>query len=90
MARAIRVELPLREFLFTLDQLALILNIAERTLTAQYIYFDGVSAGTMTGRMIARDISQDPNQRDWRVAESSFRSFCRKRGWTVVEPKLRD
>lgn len=86
--RAIRVELPLREFLYTLDQLALILNITQNTLATQYLYFEGVSTGTRVGRMSARDISLDPNRRDWRVAESSFRLFCTRRGWTVVEPRI--
>ena len=88
MPRGIRIELPLREFLYTLDQLALILNVTENALAVQYLYFEGVSAGTRVGRMSARDISQDPKQRDWRVAESSFRLFCSRRGWTVVEPRL--
>lgn len=86
--KGIRIELPLREFLYTLDQLALILNISQNMLATQYVYFEGVSAGTRTGRMSARDISQDPGRRDWRVAESSFRAFLRRRGWTVVEPRL--
>lgn len=91
MARSARVTvtLPLREFLYTFDQLALILNIEISSLTRDYIFFEGVTAGSSQGRMRARDIAP-PNAayRDWRVAESSFRMFLRRRGWQVIEPHL--
>lgn len=87
VARA-RIVMPLREFLFTLDQIAAMLNINEADLARHYLYFDGVSTGSRQGRMRARDICPDGNRRDWRVGESQFRAFLRARGFVVAEPDI--
>lgn len=83
-----RIELPVREFLFTLDQIASLLNVSEANLASNYLFFDGVTTGSSRGRMRARDISNDPNRRDWRVGESQFMMFLRARGFTVVESRV--
>lgn len=84
VARA-QVVLPPREFLYTLDQIAVLLNITDKYLADHYLYFDGVSTGSARGRMRARDISQDENRRDWRVGETQFVLFLRAKGFRVVE-----
>lgn len=83
------VEMPLREFLFTLDQIAALLNVSEEYLATQYLFFDGVTMGSSRGKMRARDISPDGQRRDWRVGESQFRIFLQRKGFRVVDPIVR-
>jgi hypothetical protein len=83
-----RVELPLREFMYTLDQLGMLLGVPETVIRKQYIFFDGVTTGTYRGRMRARNIAPDHAPPDWRVNETQFRNYLRRRGYTVVEPHL--
>lgn len=88
MAKA-RIQLPLVQFLFTLDQVAMLLNITETDLAQRYLFFEGVSTGISRGRMRARDISPTPDRRDWRVGYSEFRLFLTTKGYRVVEPDFR-
>jgi len=87
MSRA-RINLPLTNFLYTLDQVALILSVDDATLRNHYIYFEGRSAGLRTGKMTARNIAPATAPPDWRVAEVHLRNYLSLKGYQVVEPKI--
>lgn len=80
------VGLPPRVFLFTLDQIAFMLNISERAVAQTYTYFEGRSIGTRTrDRMIARNIAPDDRAPDWRVAEREFVRWMKLKGFRYYE-----
>jgi hypothetical protein len=87
MPRA-RIELPIHEFLYTLDQIAMILGIAEKDLRAKYIFFDGVTTGAYQSRMRARNIAQPTEKPDWRVPHSQLKLWLIGRRFSVVEARI--
>ena len=77
------VELPTRAFLYTLDQVAFILDMNVTTLKSGYIYYSGLSTGLGRKHLIqARDIS-DPlkSSREWRVAETELVRWMKLKGF---------
>lgn len=70
-ARPESVGLPPRPFLYTLDQISVILSISQAEVKTRYVYFEGRSTGPRNVRLlVARNINPDLNDRpDWRVAE---------------------
>ncbi len=84
-----RIALPIRPFLYTLDQVAAMLSVREDTLREQYLYFEGRSTGTRVGKMTARNIAPDTAPPDWRIAEHVFRNYLKSKGFTVYEPRVR-
>jgi hypothetical protein len=84
-----RITLPVRIFLYTMDQLAAILGVEEETLIARYLYFQGLSTGIQGKRMLARNIEIDPEQpARWRVAESEVLRYMRERGFIVERDRV--
>jgi hypothetical protein len=83
-----RVEMPVIHFLFTLDQIALLMSVSEETLRKTYVYFEGRSTGTKHGKMSARNIASEYDKPDWRVAEANFRAFLRSKGYEVYDPRI--
>lgn len=81
------VGLPKRAFLFTLDQIAMMVGTPQVNLVKTSIYFYGLDQGTQPkDRMMARDIlSGDPSGPDWRVAEPEFVRWMRGRGFKYYE-----
>lgn len=65
-----KVGLPVRPFLYTLDQIAVLIDVEEGQLKRSYIHFEGRSIGVASRRqLLARNISPDDKAPDWRVAE---------------------
>lgn len=77
------VELPPRVFLYTLDQIAFILNINLSTLRLSYIYFQGLSTGVKSRHfMVARDVSPpDSSKPEWRVTETELVRWMKLKGF---------
>lgn len=85
----IRIAMPVRVFLYTLDQLAALLNVDEETLAARYLYFNGLSKGDQGIRMMARNIEIDPKQSPrWRVAESEVMRYLVRKGFIVQQSRM--
>lgn len=80
------VNLPVRVFLFTLDQIATVLSVDETTVRAAYIYYEGRSIGGQPkSLMLARNIA-NPNERpDWRVAELELVRWMRLKGFRFTQ-----
>lgn len=89
MPPKIRIALPVRVFLYTLDQLAAILSVDEETLVVRYLYFQGLSTGIQGNRMMARNVEIDPGQRPrWRVAESEVLKYLRNKGFGIDQGRM--
>jgi hypothetical protein len=81
-----RVGLPIRPFLYTLDQIATILSVSEVHVKSAYIYFDGRSIGIKDkSQMRAIDIAP-PNQKpDWRVSQKELVDWLNFKGFLIYE-----
>lgn len=85
MSEAPKFGLPIRPFLYTLDQLSVILDIPIKSLN-QNIYFEGRSIGVRSrALMVARNIASDDSSPDWRVAERELIRWMRLKGFKYYE-----
>lgn len=76
--------MPSVVFLFTLDQIAFMLNIEESTLRVSYLYYVGRTTGAKTrNQMDAINIADDGEKPDWRVSHQEFVKWCRRRNITL-------
>jgi hypothetical protein len=79
------VGLPPVIFLYTLDQIAAMLNVEEATVRAKYLYYVGRTTGTkarhhMEAVNIATDSSSKP---DWRVSMVEFIRWLKRMGFKI-------
>lgn len=84
------VNLPIRPFLYTLDQVATLLgyNSAKQLQAAGHLFYSGRQPGRPTVRdMVARNISDDGKPPEWRVAERELVRWLKSRGFKVHEPR---
>lgn len=82
-----QVGLPIRPFMYTIDQIAYLLEVTERHLRENLIHYEGRSVGVCPkDKLLAVDISPDSAARpDWRVAETHLKRWMRFKGWKVVD-----
>jgi hypothetical protein len=81
-----KVGLPLRPFLYSLDQLSVLLDVDENALKSTYIHYEGRSIGAATRhRMIARNIAPPESKPDWRVAERELVRWLKFKGFKHYE-----
>lgn len=89
MPPKLRIAMPVRVFLYTVDQVSAILNIDEEDLMARYLYFTGLSTGIAGKRMTARNVEIDPDLPPrWRVAESEVLRYLRARGYAIDQGRI--
>lgn len=80
------VGLPYRPFLFTVDQISVLLDIDEKTILAKYLYFEGRSIGGRSrDLMIARNIAPPDDKPEWRIAERELVRWMRYKGFRYYE-----
>ncbi|HEY6021724.1 MAG TPA: hypothetical protein VIY48_18200 [Candidatus Paceibacterota bacterium] len=85
-SEAPKIGLPPRVFLYTLDQIALMLDLPVQTVTTSYIYFEGRSIGRKGNElMIARNIAPDDQKPEWRVPEREFVRWMKTKGFRYYE-----
>ena len=77
-----KVGLPSLVFMFTIDQIASMLNISEDTVSGVYLYYQGRSTGMKKKHhMVAINIAPEDNEKAvWRVSLEEFRLWLRKMG----------
>ena len=81
-----RIGLPYRPFLYTTDQIAVLLEVDEKKVKADYLYFEGRSIGVShRGLMIARNIAPADQPPDWRVAERELIRWMKTKGFKYYE-----
>ncbi|AKJ71853.1 hypothetical protein TIN4_56 [Tsukamurella phage TIN4] len=81
------VNLPAREFMFTLDQIALMLDVSRKSLEDNFLFFHGRSAGSRRGRLIAVNIATPEMKPVWRVSETAFKVWMRYKGIVFTEQR---
>lgn len=82
------VQLPLRVFMYTLDQISEVLQVPLGTIKGGYIYFQGRSQGrARIDLMRARNIAPPESKPDWRVAETELIRWMRYKGFTFSKRK---
>jgi hypothetical protein len=80
------VGLPARPFLFTLDQVAVLLDMDEKALKDRLVYFQDRSIGIQhRGLLVARNIAQPDHAPDWRVAERELVRWMKFKGFRYYE-----
>ena len=73
------VDLPLREFFYTLDQIAYMLDVDQKVLEEGYIYYNGRHYGQPNGRLIATNLAAADQPPNWRVSEVNFTRWMKAR-----------
>lgn len=82
------IELPQKLFLYTLDQIATMLNLTEYSLKMSYLHFEGRSVGTHDlDLMYAVNIAPNGKRPQWRVSEREFIRWLRRKGFKFKEVK---
>jgi hypothetical protein len=80
------VGLPIREFLYTLDQIAFLLDYSEAHLRNNLIHFEGRSVGHPgKNLMVAVNIAPEGQKPDWRVSERHLKRWLRFKGYRFYE-----
>ncbi|MGE0342519.1 MAG: hypothetical protein AB7O86_05585 [Porticoccaceae bacterium] len=80
------IGLPIRPFLYTLDQISTIIAVPVDSLIKRYIYFPYHTIGPhKRDFLMARNIAPVDSPPDWRVMESELIRWLRYRGFTVIE-----
>lgn len=79
--------LPIRPFMYTLDQIAFLLEVKEEYLKNNLLFFEGRSVGVCPkDKMLAIDISPDDAPRpEWRVTEVHLKRWMRFKGWKIYD-----
>lgn len=81
-----RIGLPLRPFLYTVDQLSTILELTPETLHQQYLYHMGRDVGIKDRHhMEARNIAPPDARPEWRVAETELKRWMRFKGFKFYD-----
>lgn len=80
------VNVPVRVFLYTLDQIGGMIGIAPDLLAKGFVYFDHRSIGVKRQwQMMARNIAGPDSDPEWRIADKEFIRWMRNRGFRVIE-----
>lgn len=90
--RGQKIDLPVRPFLWTVDQVATIINLQPRTVQIHYVYFEGRSTGSKTSaQLLAHNIAPRDKPAEWRIAQEELTRWLRSKGFRFYEDgRLRD
>lgn len=81
-----KVGLPSRPFLWTLDQISVLIAVQEQKLLANYMYLEGRSIGIATRHQImARNIAPPDQKPEWRVAERELIRWLKFKGYKYYD-----
>lgn len=85
-----RKGLPPRPFLYTVDQLSVILSLTENTLHQQHLYHEGRDVGiNHKWHMTARNIAPPDQRPDWRVTETELLRWMKHKGFKFYDRGVR-
>ena len=83
------VGLPARVFLYTIDQISVMIDVSTETLmdpNAGYLFFEGRSIGSKLNRLLlARNIAPSNEKPDWRVTEREFIRWMKLKGFRYYD-----
>lgn len=81
-----RIGLPVRPFLYTIDQIAALINMSEETVKNSYLFYQGRSVGSLPkDRILVRNIAPDGEKPEWRASEKDFVRWLRFKGFRYHE-----
>lgn len=81
-----RVGVPPLLFLFTIDQIASMLNISEKRVRESYLFYQGRSTGIMPRhQMRAVNIAPASEKADWRISNREFISWAKRMGFKLYD-----
>lgn len=84
--KAESVGLPPRIFLYTVDQIAVVLNVSELHVKRHVLHYDGRSPGRCPkDKMLARNIADPGVRPDWRVAERELVRWLKHKGFHFAD-----
>lgn len=79
------INLPVRPFLYTIDQVAVILNLAEVTVRENYLHLAGRTPGVQSkDTILAHNISPFDRKPEWRVEERELIRWLKRKGFRVI------
>lgn len=75
-----QLDLPVRPFLYTIDQIATLLQLQESTIKSAYLHYDGRSVGKSgPSYLTAVNIAPDGETPEWRVSERELIRWLRRK-----------
>ena len=84
--KAEAIGLPPRVFLYTLDQISVLISVSLETIKTSYIYYEGRSIGSKDRFLIqARNIAPADVKPDWRVSERELIRWFKVMGYKYYE-----
>ena len=87
MAHKPKVEMPVRPFLYTMDQVATLLQVNVRDLRAKMVWFRGRSTFAKDNHHLqAINIARPDEKPDWRIEERELLRWFGYKGYEVVRP----
>ncbi|QDF18277.1 helix-turn-helix DNA binding domain protein [Gordonia phage Dakiti] len=81
------VHFPAREFFYTVQQVALMLDCSRSYLEERVLYFAGRSTGSLKHRLRVVNISAPEEKPIWRVAETDFKIWLKGKGIRYTEQR---
>lgn len=75
------VGLPPRPFLYTVDQVASLLNVEKRSVRSSYIFYEGRHVGKQPlDKLKAINIAAPDDRPDWRIPERELIRWMKRKG----------
>ena len=77
------IGLPVRDFLYTVDQISVMLEVSEQQIYNNYLFYQNRSVGVRPkDKMLARDVSPpDAPKPEWRITEREFIRWMKFKGF---------
>ena len=81
------VNLPVRPFLYTLDQVATLLSMTEQGLkNKQLLFFQNRTPGVVSrDEILTINIALPDRKPEWRVEERELIRWMKRKGFTVID-----
>lgn len=85
-----QIQLPVRQFMYTIDQIAHMLSCSTDTLYNKYLWYTGRDHGQPGSKLKAINIAplEDATTADWRVTEEDFFFWLKQRNITFHEQRI--
>lgn len=81
-----KVGIPVRLFLFTIDQLATMLAVDEAQIKRSYLHYEGKSVGARPrDKMWARNVAPEGEKPEWRITERELIRWARMKGFKIYD-----
>lgn len=79
------VQLPVVTFMYTLDQIAGMIQVTVHDLQYKYLYYPLRSTGRKPRhQMVACNIAPDDEPAEWRVTQQDFVRWLKSNGWEIT------